>query len=121
MNAHKFPAAKVSGNPGVISPSPCMKGVVGRCLFEARATHAPHRAVFHRLGLSVGIAIALAGCLDKSELREQSQRFAEGAIESSTRHCIDGVSYIATLVRGGYVLTPHLKPDGKPHTCGATQ
>jgi hypothetical protein len=30
--------------------------------FQARATHAPHRAEFHRLGLSVGIAIALAGC-----------------------------------------------------------
>jgi hypothetical protein len=28
----------------------------------ARSTHAAHRAVFHRLGLSVGIAIALAGC-----------------------------------------------------------
>jgi hypothetical protein len=28
----------------------------------ARATHASHRAVLHRLGLSVGIAIALSGC-----------------------------------------------------------
>ena len=35
----------------------------GRCL-AARATHAPHRANLRCLGLSVGIAIALAGCTE---------------------------------------------------------
>ena len=35
--------------------------LAGRCL-TARATHASHRTRLHRLGLSVGIAIALCGC-----------------------------------------------------------
>jgi hypothetical protein len=38
-----------------------------RAIPSGRATHASHRAVLRRLGLSVGIAIALAGCAETSE------------------------------------------------------
>ena len=76
---------------------------------------------FIRASLAGAIAIALAGCMSKEEMRRRDEGFAEQALSQSTRHCIDGVSYIASRVRGGYSLTPHLRPDGRPHTCGDAQ
>lgn len=71
----------------------------------------------NKLFLSVGIAIILSGC-DEREMRANREVWAEQAIEDSTRHCIDGVSYIATAIHSGFALTPYLRTDGKPHTCG---
>lgn len=61
--------------------------------------------------------LCLAGCMDAEAMRKRDESFANQAVAASTRHCIDGVSYIATQVRGGYSLAPHLRPDGKPVTC----
>jgi hypothetical protein len=47
--------------------------------------------------------------------QEAQQSYAE----RTGRVCVDGVEYISFRTYGVYYgITPHLKPDGRPYTCG---
>lgn len=54
-------------------------------------------------------ALALAACNTPQARQEEA--------DQSDRVCIDGVSYIYMRDGKGSSISPHLKPDGKPHTC----
>jgi hypothetical protein len=93
--------------------------------FQARATHASHRANLCCLGLSVGIAIALSGCgpsqRDYTDDSDFSVHYRTGGIwlvhDKAT-----GCEYIANARNGGIVLradpkglvTPDCPASGMP-------
>lgn len=80
--------------------------------------HASHRAVFHRLGLSVSVAIALAGCETKTETMPQ---FVEADSAVAVRAWKDpktGCEYL--VISDDYphkaraAITPRLRANGEP-------
>lgn len=56
------------------------------------------------------VALALAACNSPQDRQNRVDN-------RSSRVCVDGVSYIFMPNSYGGSISPHLKPDGKPHTC----
>jgi hypothetical protein len=95
--------------------------------FQARATHAPHRAALRHLGLSVGIAIAssaLAACqANRQDTGGEAPRVERPYGLHVWRDPETGCAYLiisedySNLARAA--LTPKLREDGKPD-CAAS-
>lgn len=71
-----------------------------------------NRAVFHRLGLSVGIAIALTGCSDDGPMIEQERLAARYpyAVVADTSGCLWRLA-----LKGSFAIpNKQMKPDGTP-------
>lgn len=56
-------------------------------------------------------ALSLAACHSSPQDRQNR------VDDMSSRVCIDGVSYIYMPNSYGGSIAPHLKVDGRPHTC----
>lgn len=69
--------------------------------------------------LVIGVELTVVGCAPIANSEADKEQRAKAAKDMPVV-CRDGVEYFSNLVSGGYILTPHLQPNGLPITCGET-
>ena len=87
--------------------------------FQARATHASHRAALRRLGLSVGIAIALMGCARNGTINEDGECIyiptgERYVVKAGTQALVSGVNF-GFDARGEDGFTRRVSSDDAEH------